>query len=716
MEVRPPLLIIIPLYRNAALVSALLGSLARCGDELDRSELSILLINDSPEDDELAQTLERELPILRRHYDVTLHTNAANQGFTLTANFGLEYALRHARDVVLLNSDTLVFPGALREMREVAYLDRMIGFVNPRSNNATIASLPQQSDHLKVPPAHAYAAFEVLSRYLPRRRYVPTAVGFCLYIKLAILREFGIFDPAYGHGYNEENDLIMRANRCGYRAALANKAFIYHIGEQSFALTNLPADEREVASRKILSARYPEYLATVRGYFRSPEYEAELRLTGLLAGLDGRRHLVLDVNNLGAYHTGTSEVATQLIKRIAPTWSDAFHVAVLCSAEAFAFHNLDQVAGLRRVDSDDKTPFAAVIRLGQPFFKETVCDVLRRAPAVLVSMLDAIALDCIHLRTPELYTLWRLTMQHCSVVIYNSLFTQAQFEARFDVPDSVARAVSRHSYAVSDFTPPRRAEPSGKKHLLVVGNHFDHKFVAPTVAKLLERTNDVPIVVLGHKLETSDRVTTYQSGLLSAEQIDELYANAIVFIYPSHYEGFGLPLIHALAHEKPIVARRLPVFGEVIQLMGGTPNIHLADSTDELVELVASGKLEWIAADPPPDQSEMGWDRHSRELRAATERALGSVSYAQLLERFNMLAIFDPPVQTPEVIEEKPAVPPEAPQEEPAKLSDLDIRTELATKHVRRVIRIALQVPGVTTVGQLMIRTARLLKRLGTPR
>jgi GT2 family glycosyltransferase len=695
--VRPPLLIIVPLYRNASLVPGLFGSLTRCCDDLDHSEVSILLLNDSPDDQELAQALERNLPSLRRHYDVTLHTNAQNQGFTLTANFGLEFALERGSDVLLLNSDTLVFPGALREVRDVAYLDRMIGFVNPRSNNATIASLPQQIEYAKQPPEQAYAAFKLVSDHLPRKRYAPTVVGFCLYIKLTILREFGLFDPVYGHGYNEENDLIMRANRCGYRAVLANKAFVYHIGEQSFALTDLPANERDAASRKILYARYPEYRGALRSYYHSPEYEAELRLTGLIPGPDGRRHLALDARNLAPYHTGTSEVATQLIRRIAPTWSNAFHVAVFCSAEAFAFHKLDLVPNLRRMDPDDDTPFAAVIRLGQPFYKDTVAEVLRRAAAVLVSMLDPIALDCIHLRTPGLDTLWRLTMQHCSVVLYNSLYTQAQFEARFEIPDSVARTISRHSFAISDFAPATRAQPSGKKHLLVVGNHFDHKFVIPTVAKLLERTKDVPIVVLGHKLETSDRVTTYQAGLLSAGQIDELYANAIVFIYPSHYEGFGLPLIHALAHQKPIVARRLPVFEEIMQAMGGTPNIHLADSTDELVELAASRKLEWIAADPPPDQSEMGWDRHAREFRAATDLALSRVTYEQLVARFNMLNLLDPPKD-----------------EEPRTI--LDIRTEIATKYASRVIRVALQIPGVTTIALLTLRTARLLGRLGRSR
>ena len=128
-----------------------------------------------------------------------------------------------------------MFPGAIAEMQRVAGLDPMIGFVSPRSNNATICSFPPAAGIPNLPPEQSHAVFLQLSGYLPEFHYVPVAVGFCLFIKFLILDEFGLLDEIYGRGYNEENDLIMRANRCGYRAALANHAFVYHFGEASFS-------------------------------------------------------------------------------------------------------------------------------------------------------------------------------------------------------------------------------------------------------------------------------------------------------------------------------------------------------------------------------------------------------------------------------------------------------------------------------------------------
>ena len=64
---------------------------------------------------------------------------------------------------------------------------------------------------------------------------LPTGVGFCLFIRRALIDEIGMLDTAFGAGYGEENDLCLRAARAGWRNVLADNAFVIHVGGRSFA-------------------------------------------------------------------------------------------------------------------------------------------------------------------------------------------------------------------------------------------------------------------------------------------------------------------------------------------------------------------------------------------------------------------------------------------------------------------------------------------------
>ena len=168
----------------------------------------MIAINDSPDDGELKPLLRQAASDLSAIVPCRVIENVRNIGFGQSVNGAASESVAQRHDVILLNSDTIVFPGAIAEMQRVANLDPMIGFVSPRSNNATICSFPQQPEFQKLSPEQSYAVFRELSGYLPDYHYVPIAVGFCLFIKFQILDEFGLLDEIYGRGYNEENDLI----------------------------------------------------------------------------------------------------------------------------------------------------------------------------------------------------------------------------------------------------------------------------------------------------------------------------------------------------------------------------------------------------------------------------------------------------------------------------------------------------------------------------
>src|SRR6202044_1898346 len=64
---------------------------------------------------------------------------------------------------------------------------------------------------------------------------IPTAIGFCAYVRRAMLREVGLFNAErWKRGYAEENELCILAAARGWKHVLAPNLFVVHHGAVSF--------------------------------------------------------------------------------------------------------------------------------------------------------------------------------------------------------------------------------------------------------------------------------------------------------------------------------------------------------------------------------------------------------------------------------------------------------------------------------------------------
>lgn len=192
----------------------------------------------------------------------TLITNPQNRGFVGTVNLGMTLS---RNDVVLLNSDTIVTRRWLNKMQRCAASDEKIGTITPFSNNAEICSFPQfcQNNLLDgVDIEQTNLAMEAVA--VPVYPDIPTAVGFCMYIRRQLLDVIGLFDAeTFGRGYGEENDFCMRAMKAGFRNVLCDDTFVAHAGSRSFAGDTAALKAR---NSQLLFAKHPEYLDLVQRF------------------------------------------------------------------------------------------------------------------------------------------------------------------------------------------------------------------------------------------------------------------------------------------------------------------------------------------------------------------------------------------------------------------------------------------------------------------
>ncbi|HEX4505575.1 MAG TPA: glycosyltransferase [Alphaproteobacteria bacterium] len=652
------ILIAIPFYKNEGLVRSVVGSLMSCADDIAAIGGAVILFNDSPDYPALGDALAAILPEAQAAFPCRLIDNQANLGFVKTMNKAVAEAVTAKADLLLLNSDTIVYPGALTEMARVARLDPMIAFVNPRSDNATLATLPAAHRRGEAQKPFDLSAYTALAARLPDFSYVPTAVGFCMLIRWHILAEFGGFDEAFGAGYNEENDLVMRAGRCGYRAVLANKAFVQHEGEKSFSIADVPKTTLERINRAMLDERYPEYDGNTSAYFLSPEFTGEWLLSTLVPDDAGRLDLAFDFSSFPPEHSGTYKAGRQLLEPAVRDWSDRFNIHVLCTEEAYDFHKYAEL-GVPRRDPDGPERFAVVFRVGQPFTWRSMERLIRKGPVIGIYMLDTISLDCTQLTSPDLQDIWQFALSRCDLLVTPSKQSMTQVTNRFRIPERVVRAESLHSmdlvdYALTDAGAERKKPGAWQGNVLVIGNHFPHKYLVPTANALAEAFPDRKIMALGQtkpniaqpfnpyglpSLSPAVNLVGAKVGHFTDAEFSAFYLSADVIVFPSHYEGFGLPLLNALAARRPIFVRRLPVFEELWERLARNPNVHFYETTADL-----TAQLQVIPTWKDLEMSPRNHDgaaRSAHEIGAAIDMALARAQYSDIVERVRAMRLLN---------------------------------------------------------------------------
>jgi GT2 family glycosyltransferase/glycosyltransferase involved in cell wall biosynthesis len=263
--------VIVPVCGAPAALARCLASLeAHVDAGLDR----ILVVVDGPQE----EAVELVLAAARlRPSALTVLRQPKRAGYPAAIHRGIETGQGEGRDVVLLNSDTLVASGWLEGLAAAAASSPRVGTVTPFTNNGTLASLPRPFEINRLPSGIDTASFAALVARSSLRLYprVPTAVGFCFLVKRSLLREIGSFDrEAFGLGYGEEVDFCLRATAAGWEHCLDDATFVFHEGQGSFGRSR---DRRVRAAERTLAHRYPDFRGRLAAFMAADPVAAARR-------------------------------------------------------------------------------------------------------------------------------------------------------------------------------------------------------------------------------------------------------------------------------------------------------------------------------------------------------------------------------------------------------------------------------------------------------
>jgi GT2 family glycosyltransferase len=202
------------------------GLLRQCLDSVYetncRFSFEVIVVDNGSSDDSVSM-IEKCFP------SVILLKNRQNLGFACANNKGL--ALGRGRYFMLLNSDTIVLPGAVDALVEAADRNPEVGVIGPKllNMNGTLqeswSSFPSflseligRNFRIRRPVAD-----------VPNMYDVDWIMGACMLVRSEAIRDVGKMDEDYFF-YSEETDWCFRIKKKNWKVWYLASAEIYHVG------------------------------------------------------------------------------------------------------------------------------------------------------------------------------------------------------------------------------------------------------------------------------------------------------------------------------------------------------------------------------------------------------------------------------------------------------------------------------------------------------
>ncbi len=189
-------------------------------------------------------------------------------------------------------------------------------------------------------------------------------------------------------------------------------------------------------------------------------------------------------------------------------------------------------------------------------------------------------------------------------VVYNGLDERFFGKARAEICDKFKRELGNYVLYVGNIKPHKNIEVllGAMKKLkgmkLVIAGGFPNKKI---LNKIKEEELEEKVVFM---------------GFLSFEELSALYESSQVFVFPSLYEGFGLPPLEAMAKGIPVVASSAPSMPEILKNGAIYFNPHSEDSLLEgMISVIEDKELrESIITEGRRVAQSYKWSESARKI------------------------------------------------------------------------------------------------------
>jgi glycosyltransferase involved in cell wall biosynthesis len=530
----------------------------------------LIVIDQHPGDSEMAAMLESVVTSDPRAA-VTRH--ASSLGIIEAYNRGLA---KRQGDVVLISSDCVVSADWLVELAAVAHSDERTACVAPLINEGTCSV----SAMVGASIATVGASIRKACANLPQWTQLPSVTGPCVYFRADALDAVGLLDTLFASYDAAMDNWVTRVSCLGFGNKRANHAYVHRLSSTA----RVGHDDAPHSDGAVVSSFQSSDLEHQLERFRN-SLDGRLAAHAVRAELTGKLRVALDIRHVPAENVGTRTYTVSLAQALGE--QPGIELTLLVSDPA-------QARGLpgRVVRADDWSDDVAVIHKPAQVIDPRELRLLFRSSAhVVISYLDLIGYRIPHsFPTNAEFDLYRatsnLSLHAAQRIIAISACAADEIHAEFGIPrgeiDISHLGVDANWFGQRADGPIKESWRRGltDAYFLSIATDFPHK----NLSNLLDayamlrggwlEGKPPALVLVGHtsssrtefysKLESSELLAGVTFlGPVSRERLRSLYQYALALVFPSLYEGFGLPPLEAMAAGTPVVAMPISAVPEV---------------------------------------------------------------------------------------------------------------------------------------------------------
>ncbi len=468
-------------------------------------------------------------------------------------------------------------------------------------------------------------------------------------VKMSVFKNMGGFD---------EN--IINARECLAEYGFRINTYGYNTIMSRFFTNDLQMAKKysRLADSQLRNlAHVHENASDIIHQFLQFKIDPTVHFDSILKNNSDKKRILFSLQNSTATFNGTTEYSIALLRQFVQSFSDCYEVDVLVARDVYAFYELNFIVnmGVYFIEQDEeKLPLYQMVFSPSQIFDMRYIRLFNKiSPRIVVSILDAILWRSGYLDIGNTggYTscIGFFLMRYGNGMIFISKTARDDVMNFFHLINNnrlqtcvtyLAHGKIKNDCNIIALTE-KYKKIFEKKYILVVGNKFKHKSVNEAYSYLKDL--DVSQVYVGFKNSKSknDNIHFFNSGDMPECVMQKLYQKAHLIIFPSQYEGFGLPILRAIEYNKKIIVFKNQINQEVVgRFMKDGEQAVFFDQFAQLAALVTGLMSDYVIK----STLDRSWNDVAVETEVFFREIIKKpVNFEHLRERWSQVILCDVP-------------------------------------------------------------------------